>query len=70
MWVERWGAGESWLAERYSYHEQQVLSRADPGKEGDDQGQAVGAREGSQGISYRRHLGDMGGWRADTGAVA
>lgn len=45
MWVENGGAGESWLAGRYSYQEQQVLSRADPGKEGDGPGQAVGARE-------------------------
>lgn len=45
MWVESGGASEPWLAERYSYQEQQVLSRADPGKEGGGPGQAVGARE-------------------------
>lgn len=26
------GASESWLAERYSYPEQQAMSRVDPGK--------------------------------------
>lgn len=53
--VEGGGTGESWLAERSSYPERQVMSRVDPGKEKDGRGRPWELENEAEGLDIEGH---------------